>query len=299
MLDLSRLRIFCAVARQGSLTRAAEELYLAQPTVSQQIQVLERELGTALLIRLARGVELTEAGRALLPFAERMLELAAEAEGAVHEAAGLAARRLLLGAGNTLATYVLPDLLRRLQFERPEITVEIQVGNTEELVELLERGRLELALVGVPHGHRHLTSEPFLEDELVLIVAPDDPLAAQQEVEIRALAERTLLVRESGSALQAATAALLIETKVEPRHRITLANLEAIKRSVEAGLGIAIVPALAISREVSSGTLRPLRLAGAVTRRSFVVTWRHDRPLSPAAHAFLSLLRKPLDPPSS
>jgi DNA-binding transcriptional LysR family regulator len=296
MLDLARLRIFRAVARQGSFTRAAEQLYLAQPTVSQQVQVLERELGTPLLLRLGRRVELTPAGALLLDYADRLLELAEEAVVAVAAAAGTAARTLQLGAGNTLATYVLPDLLRRLQWERPEITIQIQVGNTEELLELLERGRLELALVGMPAGHQHLIAEPFLHDELVVIVAPDDPLAQRSSIELRGLESQTLFVREHGSALQAATATLLISARVEPARRVELANLEAIKRSVEAGLGVAIVPALAVGREIAAGTLRTIRLASPPPPRSFVAAWHRDRSLSPAAQAFLQVLRRPLGP---
>src|SRR5688500_13072528 len=129
LLDLPKLRMFVAVARAGSFTAAAEQLQLRQPTVSQQIQVLEHGLRTPLFDRLGRSIRITPAGAALLTYAERILELAAEAQTATREAAGLEARTLRLGAGNTLATYILPDMLARLRWERPEVLVQITVGN--------------------------------------------------------------------------------------------------------------------------------------------------------------------------
>lgn len=296
MLDLSRLRIFVAVARQRSFTRAAEALYLAQPTVSQQVQVLERELGTQLLVRAGRRVELTAAGAALLEYAERLLALAAEAEHSVRQVAGMASHTLLLGAGTTLATYVLPDLLRRLQYQQPEITIEVQVGNTEELVEQLQRGTLELALIGQPHGQAYLDDEPFLNDELVLIVPPEHRLAAASSTDLRELGQEILLAREAGSALQSATAQLLVQAGVTPRRLLVLASLEAIKRGVEAGLGVAIVPRLSIDRELAAGALAMLTLPGQRTSRSFVVAWLRSRTPGPAAQSFLTLLRTPLGP---
>lgn len=208
------MRIFLAVARTGSFTRAADELALRQPTVSQQVQALEHSLQTPLFERTGRRVVLTPAGEALLPYAERLLALAAEAETATREAAGLAARTLRLGAGNTLATYVLPDLLARLHWEHPAIAVQVQVGNTEQLIAAVLDLGVEMALVGEPLNHPQLAIHPFLHDELVVIVPPDDPWAKRTSIDVQELVQRTLLLRETGSALQASVAALLHDNGV-------------------------------------------------------------------------------------
>jgi DNA-binding transcriptional LysR family regulator len=295
LLDLSRLRIFVAVARSGSFTRAAEELDLRQPTVSQQIQVLERGLRTRLFERLGRGIALTAAGTTLLSYAERILELVEEAQAATREAAGLALRTLRLGAGNTLATYILPDLLARLRWEQPDVVVQITVGNTEQLIDAVLDQRVELALVGSPILDDRLAVHPFLRDELVVIAPPDRPWAGRTGIGLAELRTQTLLVREPGSALQASLHEILQSYGVEPEHTITLGNLEAIKRSVEAGLGVSIVPEIAVRREVQSGALHALAIAERLDERSFNYIYRHDRALSPPARIFAALVEKPFE----
>jgi DNA-binding transcriptional LysR family regulator len=295
LLDLSRLRIFVAVARTGSFTRAAEELDLRQPTVSQQIQVLERGLRTRLFERLGRGIQLTTAGTALLGYAERILELVDEAQAATREAAGLAHRTLRLGAGNTLATYILPDLLARLRWEQPDVVVQITVGNTNQLIDAVIDHRVELALVGSPIMDNRLAIHPFLRDELVVIVPPDRPWTGRTTIALEEMWSHTLLMREPGSALQASLREILRLHEVEPEHTITLGNLEAIKRSVEAGLGISIVPEIAVRREVQVGTLQALTITNQLDERSFNYIYRHDRVLSPPARIFAALVEKPFE----
>lgn len=295
ILDLPKLRIFAAVARASSFTRAADDLDLRQPTVSQQIQVLERGLRTPLFERQGRRVQLTAAGTALLPYAERLLALAAEAETATRETAGLSARTLRLGVGNTLATYILPDLLARLRWERPDVVVQVQVGNTEQLIAAVVDNRVELALVGAPLSHALLAIHAFLRDELVVIVPSDDEWAERRAISLGEIQSRTLLQREEGSALQASVNELLRDHGVAPERTITLGNLEAIKRSVEAGLGVAIVPELAIRREVRADTLRALPLADVQLRRVFNYIHQRDRTASPAAQVFIDLLQKPFE----
>jgi DNA-binding transcriptional LysR family regulator len=295
VLDLPKLRIFVAVARTGSFTRAAELLQLRQPTVSQQIQVLETGLRTRLFDRRGRVTVPTAGGVALLGYAERILALADEAQAATREAAGLAARTLRLGAGNTLATYILPDLLARLQWERPDVLVQITVGNTDQLLDAVHDARVELALVGSPIDDDQLSVHPFIHDTLVVIVPPDPPWQERRQFGLAELRDQTLLVREEGSALQASVTALLRHHTIEPAHTITLGNLEAIKRSVEVGLGIAIVPAIAVRREVQSGALIALTLDEVESERSFNYVYRRGQGLSPAARVFAALVAKPFE----
>src|SRR5690349_14361771 len=161
MIDLHKLRIFATVARLSSFTRAADALHMTQPTVSQQLAILEATLGTPLIERDTRHLRLTPAGTVLLTYADKLLAMTAEASEATRAAAGLADRTLRLGAGHTLATYLLPDLLSRYRTQFPQRLARITVGNTAELLELVASDTAELALVGSPAEHAKVIVTPF------------------------------------------------------------------------------------------------------------------------------------------
>ncbi|HWQ14517.1 MAG TPA: LysR substrate-binding domain-containing protein [Roseiflexaceae bacterium] len=289
-MDLHKLRIFVEVARTGGFTRAAELLHLTQPTVSQQLAALEAQVGAPLIERQARRQRLTPAGAALLPYAERLLALTDEALEAARAAAGVADRTLRLGVGHTLATYLLPGLLRRYRAAHPGRLVRISVGNTAELLEQVAAGAVELALVGSPAEHAGVAVTPFMHDRLAVIVAPEDEWAGREAVELEELRARTLLTREPGSALHASVARLLGPAALAGERVILLGETEAIKRSVEAGLGVALVQAIAVEREVAAGTLRALALHGGDDTRTYNVAHAQGRELSSAARALLHLL---------
>lgn len=289
-MDLHKLRIFAVIARTGNFTRTAELLHMAQPTVSQQLATLEAQLGVLLIERQTRQQRLTAAGEALLPYADRLLALANEATEAARGAAGIADRTLRLGVGHTLATYLLPDLLRRYREQFPQHQVRISVGNTAELLELVAAGGVELALVGSPAEHEGVTTTVFMRDRLVVIVAPADPWAARGAVELDELRERTLLTREPGSALHATVVKLLGPAALGGEGAIVLGETEAIKRCIEAGLGVALVQAIAVQREVAAGTLLALTLTGADDSRSYNVARAQRQALSSAAEALVGLL---------
>ena len=290
ILDLHKLRIFATVARVGNFTRAAELLHMTQPTVSQQLAVLETQIGTLLIERQTRRQRLTAAGEALLPYAERLLTISDEARSAARTAAGVAASTLRLGVGHTLATYLLPDLLRRYRVHFPDYQVRISVGNTAELLDLVATGGVELALVGSPAVRDGVAVSAFMNDRLVVIVAPDDRWAEQADVQLDELRGRTLLTREPGSALHATVEGLLGAAALATDEVTLLGETEAIKRCVEAGLGVALIQAIAVEREVAAGTLRALELQGANTRRTYNLAREQGRSLTPAAAALASSL---------
>ncbi|HVU11950.1 MAG TPA: LysR family transcriptional regulator, partial [Phototrophicaceae bacterium] len=208
-LDLHKLEIFVTIARLSSFTRAADDLHMTQPTVSQQLAMLEAQIGTALIKRDTRRLRLTTAGETLLSYAERLLALSDEAAEATRAAAGLADRTLRLGVGHILAAYLLPGLLSRFQARYADHRVHISVGNTGELLTLVAAETVELALVGFPADHPDILVTPFIHDHLVVIVAPDDPWASRREVQLEELRERPFLTREAGSALHATVERLL------------------------------------------------------------------------------------------
>lgn len=291
-MDISKLRIFATVARVGNFTHAAERLYLTQPTVSQQLATLEAQIGAPLIERLPRRLRLTPAGAALLPYAEQILALATEATEAARAAAGLADRTLRLGAGHALATYLLPELLGGYRALYPQRLVRISVGNTAELLEQVASGAVELALVGSPAAHPQLDVTPFRHDQLVVIVAPDDEWAARDGIPADELPGRVFFTREPGSALHASVERILGVAAMESDNVILLGETEAIKRSVEAGLGVALVQGIAVEREVAQSDLRALPLRGADDSRTYNYACRAGRALSAAAEGLVALLHE-------
>ena len=306
-LDLQKLQIFCEVARQRSFTRAAESLYLTQPTVSQQIQALERQMKVRLFERLAKEVYLTESGQVLYDKAAALLHMAHDAELAVREAAGISATKLSLGVGVTLATYVLPELLRRFNQTYKAlpggptpangfspVKFDITLGNSETLAHKLLKNDVDLALLGSPlEPHPLLELHPFLEDKLIMVVSAEDEWASEgrESVNLSEIGNRPLLIRERGSALQAFVERMLDVGHIHPEQYLVMANLEAIKRSVEIGLGAAIVPALSVKRELEAGRLHALNIEGVEVGRTFIYAHHKDKEMTRPARAFLELVK--------
>lgn len=290
-LDLHKIRIFATIARLMSFTRAADHLHMTQPTVSQQLAMLEAQVGTPLIERDTRRLRLTAAGETLLPYAEKLLTLTQEAVEATRAAAGLADRTLRLGVGHTLAIYLLPDLLSRYQAHYPGHPVRISVGNTGQLLALVASEAAEVALVGSPAEHPGIVMTPFMRDHLVVIVAPGDPWAERADVELDELRQRIFLTREPGSALHASVERLLGAAHLASESVIQLGETEAIKRSVEAGLGVALIQGIAVEREVAAGHLYALRLRGGDDSRTYVYAHRQTQTLSSAARNLIDLLQ--------
>lgn len=292
ILDLHKLRIFQTIVESGSFTRAADQLMMTQPTISQQLAMLEAQLGTRLIERdTRRRISLTPAGEALLPYAAKLLAVSAEAAEAARAAADLADRTLRLGVGHTLAIYLLPHLISRFKGQYPSFPVRITVGNTAELLAAVASEMVEVALVGSPAEHPDLVVEPFMQDQLVVIVPPGDPWASRSEVDLAEIPQRTVLTREPGSALHATVERLLGAPFVAGDSVLQLGETEAIKRSVEAGLGVALIQGITIERELAAGTLCKLRLLGCDDSRTYSYATRSQQILSPAARNLVGLLQ--------
>lgn len=292
ILDLHKCQIFYTVARLESFTRAAQVLNMTQPTVSQQVASLESMLNVELLERSTRHLRLTEAGEVLYRYSEQLLTLSSEALDAVQVAAGVAIQTLKLGVGHTLATYLLPGTLSRYRSLYPEDTVRLSVGNTGELLELLVSGAIDVALVGSPAEHVEITTEPFMHDRLVVIVSAADEWAGRRSVRLDDLRDRLLLTREPGSALYRTIAQLMGEGYLDSENVMLLGETEAIKRSVELGLGVALIQSIAIEREAAAGTLRSLALTGADDSRTYLIATRKRAKLNAAAERFIDVLRE-------
>ena len=290
MINPRKLLIFQAVANAGNFTKAAEELYMSQPAVTQNIHGLEQSLGVRLFERLGRRIDLTPAGRSLLPYVSRIDALLEEAEATTREAGGLASRTLRLGAGDTVATYILPDLIRAFSERRPNATLHLVVGNTERVMAAVLENEVELAIWARQEPHPLFVHQPFLTVPLVVVTRNDDPIARLERIPARLLAGRRLLLRGHGSAIRSFIDEVLRAAGLESAEIVEMDNLEAIKLTVEAGYGVTLAPAFAVSREVNSGRLAAVPLSDANAQLSVFCVYHSDRRLSQLATTFMELL---------
>jgi DNA-binding transcriptional LysR family regulator len=286
-MELNQLRYFEAVARHQHFTRAAEELNVAQPSVSQQIAKLEAERGTRLLHRMKRGVALTAAGEAFLPRARRLLADLELARAEVQELTGLRAGRLAIGATPSISTHLLPGVLAEYRRRHPGIALVLRQGGSRLLEQSLDDGELDLAIVILPLHHPILEPVSLLEEQLVLAVAADDPLAGRAEVELRDLREVPFVMFQEGYDLRDATVSACRHVGFEPQVGVEAGEMDSVLRLVAAGLGVAIVPAMVI--EPSSGLVGVPISAPRLTR-TIALARRRDRYLSAAARELTSLL---------
>jgi DNA-binding transcriptional LysR family regulator len=288
--SLHALAVFLAVVEHGTMTAAAEAEGISQPAISAQVKVLERYYGTPLLQRGGRGVSLTPAGRIVAGSAKRMLALCAELDRAVADLEGLAAGDLVIGASSTIGEHLLPTYLGRFHSQYPGVRLSVKIGNSAAITDLVAARELDFAIVGQEPGDPDLVCEPVLADQIVAFVAPGDSLLRDAPLAPLILCGRQFVMRERGSATRSLAERCLREASCGPGHIIDLGSNEAVKRAVEAGLGIGLLSTHTIEAERLAGLLIDLPVRGWRCERSFWLIRRRDRVLSRAEQAFLALL---------
>ncbi len=291
MYSTTQLRVFVAVATAGGFTRAAEQLGVAQPTVSGAVRSLEERVGSSLFVRSRRGVTLTPAGTALLPHAERALLLSAEADAAVDRAVAGERLRLWVSAGEALATYTLPPAIARLRERLPSLDAGFVVGDVARVLSALRSGEVDAALVTEHTAASDIEAVTFGRGRTVLI-APAGERDPPRPLELADLAGRVLVVRDPGTVNRREVDLVLEAAGVEPAGRLEAFSLEAVKRCVEAGLGLAVVPELAVTRELELGTLRELPMQRPVLEFRFCLAWRKGEPPGAAVTSLLTVLQE-------
>jgi DNA-binding transcriptional LysR family regulator len=290
-MTFRQLEAFLAVVRERSFSRGARHIHLSQPTLSQHIKELERELGTRLFVRRARQVTLTEAGRVFEGHAARMATAARDARRAVSEVDGLHRGSLLVGASTTPGIYLLPRVLSLFRARHPGIEVTLQIANSRVIEERVRADGLDLGVVGghvLGPGERCVAAG--ILDELVLITPPRHPWARRGRAHRRDLAAERVLVREPGSATRQVMERALLQAGITPAQTMELDHTEAIKQCVMAGLGVAFVSVYAVRAEARARRLVVVPVRGLRIRRHFHVIHGEQRTLGASARAFLSIL---------
>ena len=273
---LAQITSFVEIARTGNLSRAAEALFLTQPALTSRLQALEREIGSALFVRTPRGMRLTEAGRAFLPFAERALETVAEGRRLVVEIERGGAGELAIGAAPAVSTYVLPALLKEFHEAHPHVRLSVRTGHSEEVLEMVLRSQVEIGLTRELR-HPEIVGVPVYEDELVLVANRDHPFAQRVVIRMEELAGEELILFDRTSSYHDLTNALFRTAGVEPAGVMELDNNDAAKKMVQQGLGVALLPQTAVAAELDAGSLRAVVIADAPpVRRQIVAIRRRD-----------------------
>ncbi|MBK1703531.1 LysR family transcriptional regulator [Halochromatium glycolicum] len=258
-----RLQVFHTVARLMSFTKAAEALHMTQPAVTFQVRQLEEQFNTRLFDRGRNRISLTDAGKRVFEYADRIFALYAEMEQGVRELTGDISGSLTIGASTTIAEYMLPTLLGDFKKRYPEIAIHLKVSNSEGIVSLVERNAIDLGVVESPVSNRNLVVETCKQDELVAIVPPAHDLAPLGPVACRRVLDYPFICREEGSGTREVIndyldgmfgGAGVLKVAME------LGSPEAVKGAVEAGMGVSIVSKATVQKELKLGTLVALRL---------------------------------------
>jgi LysR family transcriptional activator of glutamate synthase operon len=279
-MELHHLRYFEAVARYGHVTRAAAELHIAQPSLSKQIQALEAELGVQLFDRVGRRLELTEAGRLLLPYARRVLGEVAHAYDALQQWGDLERGRVAIGAPPTVGAHMLPRALAEFSRRHGRIKLQLHEMGASRLATLLAEGGVDLAVISA--ALPALAGVELFTEDLVVAVAPDHPFAGRAELRSAELAGERFVLFPEGYELRARTLELCRSGGFVPQVALDGGETDTVVRLVGAGLGIALVPQLAL--EGMEGIVG-LRVADVDLRRTLRLVWHPERRLSPAAEA--------------
>jgi DNA-binding transcriptional LysR family regulator len=294
-MELHQLEAFEAVILQGSFTRAGETLFLTQPAVTRQIAALEVELHTRLFDRLGRTVRLTASGEALHRYAEQILRLVKEAQEAVTDTERGSGGRLRVGASSTLATYVLPPLLRPFREVYPMVEIHISTGVSAHVLEMVRDGSADVGLVTTEAGlpGPGLVTTILTDYETGVVVPPTHPLARRDRVRASELGEFPLILMETGTNLRAYADSILEAGGIRGLIVMELDNVEAIKRMIEAGLGISLLPVVSIGAEVAAERLVVLPLDDVPRgHRRIALAYRRDKYLSGPLSAFLERVRQ-------
>jgi LysR family transcriptional regulator, low CO2-responsive transcriptional regulator len=288
-VTVTQLRSFLAVVRTGSVTAAAEELVVSQPSVSAAVSALTRELGVELTERVGRNVRPSAAGKVFASYAADVVGLLDQGARAAREAAEIAVAELRIAAVTTAGEHIAPQLMQAFHELHPEVTLSVDVGNRERVFERLRGHRSDVAIGGRPPDDG-IVGERFLDNPIVVITTPDDPLAKARRVRVEELGSRPWLLREEGSGTRSMTEEFLAAHDLHPPIR-TLGSNGAIKQAARAGLGVSLQSQLATHLEVELGLLGTIHVDVPLPRRQWYVIRPAHGPVRPAVERFLTFVR--------
>jgi DNA-binding transcriptional LysR family regulator len=274
-VDLRQLEILRAVAETGSFTGAGQRLHLSQSAVSRQILLLEEEMKEQLFLRLGRKVRITPTGTTLLGLSRRLFDDLEQTRASIVESQQRVTGTLRLVGGMTVCLYVFPPLLKAFRKDYPDVDVKVAAGATPRLIRQLRVGAADLGLLTLPVIDPNLVSVPVMREELLLVTAPQHPLARRKHITPQDLVRQPFVLFEQGSGSRRAIEAFFVKEQIAPKVVTETENVEIIKAFVRVGMGVTIIPYQAVAREVRAGTLFCARIAGQQLVRE--TGWVHLR----------------------
>jgi len=292
MINLNQLRIFQAVTETRSFTRAAEVVHLTQPGISKHIKQMEEYYGVPLFDRLGKKVALTQAGDVLFEATREIMASMTAAEQRIEDLKGLHGGRLVLGASFAIGIYFLPGILAGFRKQHPAVEVTLDISLGERIVARILANKLDLGLVSHEVHDPRLNCAEFITDELIAIVPHSHRWANKKRLGPQELLQETFIVAAKGAGTRAVVEERLNDKGVVLKDVLDFGNLEGVKRAVEAGLGVSIQSHSVVRREIAAGFLAGVPLAGMDVKFAHFYVHRHDKHISHAAKAFLSLLRE-------
>jgi DNA-binding transcriptional LysR family regulator len=293
-MEMRRLEVFCKVVELKSFTKAAESLFLSQPTVSEHLRTLEETLGEKLVDRLGREALPTPAGRVFYQYARNIVHMRDEALQALEHFRGRLSGRLTLGASTIPGTYLLPRLVGSFKETHPAIQITLRISDTANIVEQVLETNLEAGIVGSRWNDRRLTLEEVGLDELALTVYPDHPWAKRGTIELKELEGEPFILRERGSGTRLVMSKMLEERGFDLSLLSVVAEMgstEAVRQGIKARIGVSILSRRAVEDDIRHGDLVPVLLNSLCLSRPLFLIQRKNRQVSPLCSAFLEHLR--------
>lgn len=288
-ITLRQLKVFETVARLNSHTRAADELFLTQPAVSMQIKQLEKQLGVVLFEQLGKRAHLTEAGRETLHYARAVEQHLDELDAVLANLKGVSGGRLRISVAST-ANYFMPALLAEFARRHPGAKASLDITNRQALVSQLTENSVDLVVMGQPPTEIDVEAQVFLENPLVIVAPPHHPLARTKRIPLKRLESEVFLVREPGSGTRSAMERFFKKHGITIKTGMEVGSNEAIKQSVEAGLGLGLLSRATLEQEIALGRLAVLDVVDFPILRQWYVVHRRGKRLLPVAQAFKQFL---------
>lgn len=294
-MDIRRLEVFCKVVECKGFTRAAEMVFLSQPTVSEHIRTLEEMLNVKLVDRLGREIMPTQAGMILYRYARKIIKLRDEAQEAIQKYTGKLAGKLAIGASSIPGTYILPQILGAFKQQYNDVNLIIRISNSRQIAELVRDGELEAGIVGAMWNDPLLEWEEIFQDDLILAVPAGHRLAGKKEVSFAALKKEPFILREVNSGTRKVMQDRLVDKGYAPEELNVVAEVgstEAVRQSILAGTGISILSRRAVRQDFEQGVLAAVSLKSVSFQRNFFLIQRKKRQLSPIGTVFIDYLNQ-------
>lgn len=293
-ITLQQMEALICLAEEGSFSLAAKKMHLTQPALTKNIRNAEDYLGARLVNRSSTGITLTPEGKILYDYARRIIKLREEAKEKISSLGANSGGNIYIGGSTIPATYILPRVLAALRQENPEIIVNIKTADSEDVMNMVLAGEVEMGIIGKKPVNKKLSSKKLWKDRLSLVVTRSHPWNGKKSVLMKDLLSEPFILREKGSATRDFLENYLKEEKSVNLSQFNvcaeMGSSEAVKESVIAGLGVSIISSHAVARELAQGLLAEISIQGCRMERNFYLIYRHNFDLRPIHKAFLRFL---------